>query len=241
MKLSDVLIKSGVLIGFAFVVQRIFSRPILTRVQLLEKIDAHLIAAIKSIRLALEKSNSSLLHEIVQRLSDSLIQENIQLRKIRDGESVYYATSIQIEAESLIVNYDEESPFDITYALHQLTESKEIILLLQDTINLSEYELHEIAEHYQSIFLRYQADLNNFLENFNAVNEYRIRDFAHLIWEAEGRPEGQAIRHWMMAVELLNNVSFTDLQLAIEQKRPLFDMLSSMPDIQNSLLNKHIH
>ena len=29
--------------------------------------------------------------------------------------------------------------------------------------------------------------------------EQRIRERAHAIWEHEGRPEGQAERHWQMA------------------------------------------
>lgn len=32
--------------------------------------------------------------------------------------------------------------------------------------------------------------------------EQRIRDFAYQIWEAEGKPEGQAERHWAMARKL---------------------------------------
>jgi hypothetical protein len=31
------------------------------------------------------------------------------------------------------------------------------------------------------------------------VNEQVVRKFAHQIWESEGKPEGQANRHWEMA------------------------------------------
>lgn len=34
------------------------------------------------------------------------------------------------------------------------------------------------------------------------VDEQRIRDFAYQIWESEGRPDGQAERHWAMARKL---------------------------------------
>lgn len=34
------------------------------------------------------------------------------------------------------------------------------------------------------------------------INEHRVREFAHQIWESEGRPEGQAGRHWEMACKL---------------------------------------
>lgn len=33
-------------------------------------------------------------------------------------------------------------------------------------------------------------------------NEHIVRQFAHQIWESEGRPEGQASRHWEMACKL---------------------------------------
>lgn len=33
-------------------------------------------------------------------------------------------------------------------------------------------------------------------------NEQVIRKFAHQIWESEGKPEGQAERHWQMACKL---------------------------------------
>ncbi len=34
------------------------------------------------------------------------------------------------------------------------------------------------------------------------VNEQVVRKFAHQIWESEGKPEGQATRHWEMACHL---------------------------------------
>jgi len=35
-----------------------------------------------------------------------------------------------------------------------------------------------------------------------SADEERIREFAHQIWESEGRPEGQEARHWQMASRL---------------------------------------
>ncbi|MGP6270298.1 DUF2934 domain-containing protein, partial [Pseudomonas paraeruginosa] len=35
-----------------------------------------------------------------------------------------------------------------------------------------------------------------------SADEKRIREFAYQIWESEGRPEGQAERHWAMARQL---------------------------------------
>ncbi|HEY8939803.1 MAG TPA: DUF2934 domain-containing protein [Cellvibrio sp.] len=34
------------------------------------------------------------------------------------------------------------------------------------------------------------------------LNEHVVRQFAHQIWESEGKPEGQAERHWEMACKL---------------------------------------
>ncbi|MEL7941621.1 MULTISPECIES: DUF2934 domain-containing protein [Pseudomonas] len=34
------------------------------------------------------------------------------------------------------------------------------------------------------------------------IDERRVRELAHQIWESEGRPEGQAERHWRMARSL---------------------------------------
>ena len=34
------------------------------------------------------------------------------------------------------------------------------------------------------------------------IDEARVRELAHQIWESEGRPEGQAERHWRMARSL---------------------------------------
>jgi hypothetical protein len=36
-----------------------------------------------------------------------------------------------------------------------------------------------------------------------SLDENSIRDLAQQIWESEGKPEGQAARHWAMATELL--------------------------------------
>ncbi|MDZ3992490.1 hypothetical protein PspTeo4_17880 [Pseudomonas sp. Teo4] len=35
-----------------------------------------------------------------------------------------------------------------------------------------------------------------------SVDEKRIREFAYQIWESEGKPLGQEIRHWDMARKL---------------------------------------
>ena len=41
------------------------------------------------------------------------------------------------------------------------------------------------------------------LNDFLTDREQKIRELAYQLWEAEGRPEGQADRHWFMAIEML--------------------------------------
>lgn len=37
-----------------------------------------------------------------------------------------------------------------------------------------------------------------------ADRDHYVRELAHSIWEAEGRPDGQAQRHWDMAERLVD-------------------------------------
>lgn len=39
----------------------------------------------------------------------------------------------------------------------------------------------------------------------SSFDEESIRELAEQIWESEGKPEGQAARHWAMAIELLKS------------------------------------
>jgi len=44
-----------------------------------------------------------------------------------------------------------------------------------------------------------------FIQEGSSLDESSIRDIAQQIWESEGKPEGQAARHWAMATELLRS------------------------------------
>ena len=33
-----------------------------------------------------------------------------------------------------------------------------------------------------------------------SANDDQVREYAHHLWEAEGKPEGQAERHWLEAL-----------------------------------------
>jgi hypothetical protein len=45
--------------------------------------------------------------------------------------------------------------------------------------------------------------------------EHRIRELAHAIWEQEGRPEGQAERHWRMAEEAVKAETHDELEVSM--------------------------
>jgi hypothetical protein len=41
------------------------------------------------------------------------------------------------------------------------------------------------------------------------VDEETVRQLAKMIWETEGMPEGQDMRHWQMATKLAESVAMT--------------------------------
>ena len=49
-------------------------------------------------------------------------------------------------------------------------------------------------------------DSVNLAEALSVERERRTREFAYAIWEREGRPEGHAVRHWLMAEMAINGV-----------------------------------
>lgn len=50
--------------------------------------------------------------------------------------------------------------------------------------------------------------------------EERIRQLAHRIWESEGRPAGQAQRHWRMAEKLVDAEPTAPAQPAAGDAKP---------------------
>lgn len=51
-------------------------------------------------------------------------------------------------------------------------------------------------------------------------SEDAIRSIAHDIWEAEGRPEGQAELHWQRAVETVSTPVPAKAEAAAPKKKP---------------------
>jgi hypothetical protein len=234
MKISRFLLRSGLLAGLVVIGRNIFLPPTPTPAELLKQIDIRCLAALQSTRLALEKSNASLLHAIVQRLSEDLRHEYEQSRKISIAE-LQDNPGIAAGMVPFLVDYDynEDAPFDLVYAQHQLNECDGIIAMLHHTAQQADNGLKDIALRTLIIFLRYHTDLTTFLENFLTVNEYRIRELAYQIWESEGRPEGEAARHWAMAEKLANSLPASDWQLALEQKRSPVNSFTTSPLVKN--------
>jgi hypothetical protein len=54
-----------------------------------------------------------------------------------------------------------------------------------------------------------------------AERQRKISEIAHRIWESEGRPTGQALRHWQMAEKLVQaEERQTELKNQHEKKFP---------------------
>jgi len=238
MRLSSVLYGSSILVGLVLVGRNIFLKPVFTNSELLRKIDIRCLAAAKSAQVALEKGSSSFLREITQQFCDELAYENEQLGGVHAPEELYSSVEL-LEAQALVINYDynEAFPFDLAYASHQLRECGEIIALLERVTHISGDETEKGKSIKYRIFLDYKTKLTNFLENFMTIDDYRIRELAHQIWDKEGRPDGEATRHWEMAEKIYGSISASDLQLALEQKRSLVDLFSTS-NFQLAIENK---
>jgi hypothetical protein len=50
------------------------------------------------------------------------------------------------------------------------------------------------------------TDSGNLAETLSVEREQRTRELAYSIWEREGRPEAQAVRHWLMAEMAINSM-----------------------------------
>ncbi|SEP61552.1 Protein of unknown function [Pseudomonas sp. NFACC02] len=59
------------------------------------------------------------------------------------------------------------------------------------------------------------------------VDEEAVRQLAQLIWETEGRPEGQDARHWEMATKLAESAAMAPVRTPHRAK---VDTLFPAPD-----------
>ncbi len=226
MKLSTFLLASSVFIGLAYLGTK---KPSLTQEkqeELIQQIVIRSVATLKSCELAMEKSNASYLRENASLMHANLQQE---LATILDAQANEELSSLYYAAQKFRFHYeyDEAQAFDLAYIKHQRAQCDILIAALQRLTRSADVNIKEIAQRNLAIFSRYYSALKYFHENFLSVDEHRIRDFAHQIWESEGRPEGQAARHWAMAVELSKKLTPAELQLAFEEKRSAVDLLST--------------
>lgn len=60
-----------------------------------------------------------------------------------------------------------------------------------------------------------------------SVDEEAVRQLAQLIWETEGRPDGQEARHWEMATKLAESAAMAPVRTP---HRHRVDTLFPMPD-----------
>lgn len=228
MRFSIFLFAASVMAG-AFLTRRV--PPLATNEQdgLIEAVIVRTIAAVKSAQLASEKSPSSHLRDIANKLIEELKRELGHIIKLDDSENSGEHDDLLREAQQFRFSYEynEVVALDEEFIKHQLAQSDDLIKTLHRLRRSADNGVRHLATRIEEIFSSLQQSLQNFRDNFLAVDEHRIRDFAHQIWESEGRPEGQAARHWAMAVELSKKLTSAELQLAFEQKRSAVDLLST--------------
>ena len=227
MKLMNAVFASGILLGLTYLASRVPSNE--KREELLNIILKRGLASLKNTELVMEKSPSSHLREMATILNNELNDALNQLFDENNDEDNDLRAALKQQAYEYQFNYeyDEDAPFDNAYLEHQLPEMIKTLSELRQLAITSNEKLKEFTANLHKIFSRYYFALKNFEQHFLAIDEHRIRDFAHQIWESEGRPEGQAIRHWAMAVELSKTLTPAELQLAFEQKRSAVDLLST--------------
>lgn len=65
------------------------------------------------------------------------------------------------------------------------------------------------------------------------IDEATIRELAQAIWDVEGRPEGQEVRHWEMATRLAESAAMAPRRTASAARiDPLFPEPPPEPDSQ---------
>jgi len=66
-----------------------------------------------------------------------------------------------------------------------------------------------------------------------SVDEEAVRQLAQLIWETEGRPEGQEARHWEMATKLAESAAMAPVRASHRHRADtLFPTPEDDPDAQ---------
>ena len=231
MRASRFLFGSGIVLGLILMGRNMFSRKTITLTEIIRRIDVRSLAAKKSAQLALEKSTCKPLRKIAQQLIDDVMRENKISKNMPDND--FYSWSEIFEAEEFKFNYDhnEKSSFDLSFISHQLDACNEIVALLKQAVIPSDARTKHFALKNLSIFSHYQENLKNFYKVQFTKNDHYIRELAYKIWDAEGRPEGEANRHWLMAVELLKKTSSGDFRLVIDKNIPLIGSLFTLPNI----------
>ncbi len=228
MKLAHFLMATGFLLGLVNTGIRATHLSPKRQENLITQFILHAIAASKSSELAMEKAASSYLRDTATKFHNELRLELDTLLQPSD------ATAEQIEGFQRRADqfqfqyeYNEAAPFDNEFIRHESAQCEEALAILKQLGRAADKSVIEAASRYHRIFSRYHSAMVHFEKNFLALDEHRIRDFAHQIWESEGRPEGQATRHWAMAVELSKKLTAAELQLAFEQKRSAVELLST--------------
>ncbi|MFJ3486530.1 DUF2934 domain-containing protein [Pseudomonas sp. NPDC090202] len=65
------------------------------------------------------------------------------------------------------------------------------------------------------------------------VDEETVRQLAQLIWETEGRPQGQEARHWDMATRLAESAAMTPTRTSHGHRVDTLFPVPTQPDDAN--------
>jgi predicted outer membrane protein len=179
---------------------------------ILQTIQLQYLALKQSTQMALERSHSLALHEAVQSFHEQMavleqksVDEQTNDNHFEHISPDFYPSS---DIQRMTFNDDSQShmAFDEAYIIHQLKACREIIVVLEEAINSQSNNLKEYALKLLTMVSNYQSTLKTIQTNQFPANELEIREVAHEIWEAEGKPEGKAEHHWSLAVELLKKI-----------------------------------
>jgi predicted outer membrane protein len=236
MKISTLLMATGFFLGLAAKGVRAVALSPKRQEELIAKVVSQSIAALKSSELGMEKSASSYLRDTASKFHNELHEAlgHLIVPVTDDMSAELKEIYTDAQAFQFFYEYNESAPFDNEFIKHQIAACGETLSALRQLSRSADASIRKVADTTRKIVSRYHSSLENFERNFLSIDEHRIRDFAHQIWESEGRPEGQAVRHWAMAVELSKKLTSAELQLAFEQKRSAVDLLSTTKFDQNS-------
>lgn len=217
MNTSNMIFQGAVLIAAASILKKFFLTPSTDAKKIIQHVSPWLLQEIKVAEVAVAEASPPV-QELAQHLIDSNINLYLSLRDLSEQRSIAMPQlSYSHEGQDISVPWEGENAFDIAYLLRVLVFHQDMIDFLDTLVNSSDKHVRSLARDTLHSFTDRLNALRQLIAEYIASDEGRIREFAHQIWLEEGRPEGQASRHWEMARRLSDSLSMAELQLKLEQ------------------------